>query len=200
MGLAQWIRDLKLIVKLYPDVKSIARRMFVTNSLDGIIAALGVNVGGYSPGGDPILLASSIMGGSVAMGLISAMLGVYLSEKAERLREYRELEKSLASSLKSSIHWKAVNIVPLYIAFWSGLGILLFPLVISLPYFMAAAGTLSMGNAYIASLLAALSSMGYLGYYLARVSGENPVRGVARVLGMGLLAILIVKLLRLAIA
>ncbi len=200
MGLREWVRDLRAIVKVYPDVKSIARRMFVTNSLDGIVAALGVNIGGYSSEGDPLLLASSIVGGSVAMGVISGMLGVYLSEKAERMREYRELERKLASDLKESVYWKAVQVVPIYIALWSGLGILLFPLLIAAPYFLASRGLLPMTAAYWASIVGALASMAWLGFYLARISGENPVRGSARVVGMGLLVIVIVKLLRLILS
>jgi len=198
--LLRLLRDFRDVTRMYPDVEAIARRMFVTNSLDGIVAAMGVNIGGYSQAGDPLLLASSIVGGSVAMGVISGMLGVYLSEKAERMKELRELEKKLASDLRGSIYWKAAQLVPIYVALWSGIGILLFPLLIAAPYFAAAWGFIDMVQAYYLSILAGLASMGALGYYLGHVSGEEKWRSVARVLGMGLLVIVLVKMLRFAIA
>ena len=199
MKLASLIRDFREIIRLYPDVKSIARRMFVTNSLDGIVAAMGVNVGGFSQQGDPGLLASSILGGSIAMGIISGIIGVYLSERAERLREYRELEKKLASDLRGSVYWKAVQLVPIYIALWSGVGILLFPLLLAAPYLAASRGLLDMATAYTASLVIGLASMGWLGYYLGRVSGENVWKSTARTIVMGLLIIVLVRALRLAV-
>ncbi len=204
MGLASrllgLLKDFRVVSRMYPDVESIARRMFVTNSLDGIVAAMGVNIGGYSQAGDPLLLASSIVGGSVAMGVISGMLGVYISEKAERMKELRELEKKMATDLRGSIYWKAAQLVPIYVAIWSGIGILLFPLLIAAPYFAASWGVIDMARAFLLSILAGLASMAGLGYYLGVVSGEEKWRSVARVLGMGLLVIVLVKILRFAIA
>jgi len=193
--LRRLVSDLRLVVKVYPDVRSIARRMFVTNSLDGIVAALGVNVGGYT-GGDPTALASSIIGGGVAMGVVSGMIGVYLSERAERLRELRELEKMVAHDLQGSVYWRAAQVIPLYIALWSGLGVLLFPVLIALPHLLAARGLLGVEPAFWASIGVGLASMAWLGDYLARVSGEDRVRSVARVLAMGLAAIVLARLLR----
>jgi len=89
--LRRFLEDLRSVISLYPDVPSIARRMFTTNSFDGIMASIGVNVGGYTQTGDPLTLALSIMGGGISMGVMSGMLGVYLSERAERLREVREV-------------------------------------------------------------------------------------------------------------
>ena len=200
MRLAAFLRELKMIVNSYPDVRSIARRMFVTNSLDSIITALGVSVGGYAPGGSPMLLALSVIGGGIAMGLISAMLGVYLSERAERMREYRELERKLAASLKNSIYWRAAQIIPVYVALWSGMGATVFPIIVAAPFILTDAGLLPFQAAYYLSLAAGLGSLAFLGYYLARVSGESALHSVARLLGMGVLAIAVVSMFKVAIA
>ncbi len=194
-----FFEDFKKVIRIYPDVKGVARRMFVTNSLDGIVAAMGINVGGFSAKGDPLLLASSIIGGTVAMGVISGIIGVYLSERTERLKEVKDLEKKVASSLRESIYWKAVKILPIYVALWSGVGIVLFPILIALPYLLAGYGLLSLDYAYISSILVGLSLMGILGYYLGRISRENIALSIIRVTAMGIAAIIIVKLLRLTI-
>jgi predicted membrane protein (TIGR00267 family) len=200
MGLTEFLRELRELVNMYPDVQSIARRMFVTNSIDSIITALGVSVGGYGPEGNPRLLGLSVMGGGMAMGLISAMLGVYLSERAERMREYHELEKKLAASLRNSVYWRAARIIPVYVALWSGIGATIFPILIALPYLLTSTGLLPFRVAYYSSLLAGLGSLGFLGYYLSRVSGENPLHSIARLLGMGLLAIIVVSAFKIAVA
>lgn len=195
-----WINDLRAVTSIYSDVKSIARRMFITNSVDSIIASLGVSVGGYSPGVEPRTMAMSIIGGGVAMGFISAMLGVYLSERAERLREYREMERKMAASLRGSIYWKAARLIPIYVALWSGFGAVVFPLLIALPFIFSRIGILSGLTAYYGSLGVGLLSMGILGVYLGKVSGENILHSVARTLAMGVLAILLVSLLKVAVA
>ncbi len=199
MKLKGLIQDLRTVTRIYSDVKSIARRMFITNSIDSIVAALGVSVGGYGPEANMKLLAMGIIGGGVAMGAISAMLGVYLSERAERLKEYKDLERKLAHTLKGSIHWKAARLIPLYVALWSGFGALIFPSLIALPLILASMGLVLPYPAYLASLGVGLASMGVLGWYLSRVSGENPLHSILRALGMGLLAILIVSVLKVAV-
>jgi predicted membrane protein (TIGR00267 family) len=184
-------------LRALPDVQSIARRMFVTNSLDGIVAALGVNIGSFSPEHSPLLQASGILGGSLAMGVVSGIIGVYLSERAERLREYKELERKVASSLKESVYWKAVKIIPLYVALWSGLGIIMFPLLSALPFLIVAATGISIIPAYYSSMGISIAEMLFLGAYLGKVSGEGLLKSVLRVAGMGAVALIVAVGLRL---
>lgn len=188
--------DFRIISKYYSDVKSIARRMFVTNSFDGILAAIGVDVGGFSPTADPAMIAMSIVGGGVAMGVFSGVIGVYMSERAERMKELAELERKMAKSLKGTVYWKAVKIIPVYVALWSGIGILLFPTLTALPYVFAKVGLIGIKAAFLASLVLALASMAFLGLYLGFISGENPVRSAFRSLGVGLGGAALVWLLR----
>jgi predicted membrane protein (TIGR00267 family) len=183
-GLAEQYRKL---LRVYPDTPSIARRMFVTNSLDGLLAAIGVNVGGFREGIDPTILAFSMIGGALSMGLLSGVVGVYLSERAERLNEVRRLERRMGRSLRGSLYWRAAKIIPIYIALWSGAGVLIFPFLSASPYLAAAAGLIPLRMAYVSSLLIALGFMAMLGYYLGMISGENrlvfAIRGLA--LGVG---------------
>ena len=194
-----FLRDLQVVLRANPDVKSIARRMFTTNALDGVVAALGVNIGSFSASQDPLIHASGMIGGTLAMGVVSGILGVYVSERAERLREYRELERKVASSLRGSIYWKAVRILPLYVALWSGVGIILFPLLAALPFLLAHYTGLSPVTAYWASITISVAEMAGLGYYLGRVSGEPALKSALRVMGMGLVAVAIAYVLRLVL-
>jgi len=189
-------RDFREVVRYYEDVKSIARRMFVTNSFDGILAAIGVNVGGFSPDADPARVAMGIIGGGVAMGVFSGVIGVYLSERAERLREIAELERKVARPLKGTVYWKAARVLPIYTALWSGLGIVLFPTLIAVPYFLSVTGIIEPMEAFYASLAIALVLMGSLGYYLAVISGEDKLKSTLRAVSIGVGGALLVFVLR----
>ncbi|GBF08830.1 conserved hypothetical protein [Aeropyrum pernix] len=187
-------------MNVYPDTPSIARRMFVTNGFDGLLAAIGVNIGGFSGGADPVVMVLSIMGGSLSMGVLSGVVGVYLSERAERLKELSRLEKKVSRSLRRSIYWKAANIIPLYIALWSGVGVIAFPLISVLPYIAAAYGMLAIEEAFAASLAIALALAGGLGLYLGVVSGESKLYSMLRGLMLAVGAIILVHIFKFAVA
>ncbi len=195
-SIRSFIREFKKTIGLYEDAPSIARRMFVTNSFDGILAAIGVNVGGFSGDVNPFVLASSIIGGGVSMGIISGVIGVYLSERAERIKEVLELEKKVSAQLRDSVYWRAASLVPIYVALWSGIGIVLFPTMIAAPYLLAYKGILDVSVAYIASLIVALGSLAWLGAYLGKVSGENTLRSTIRAVILGLMGIGLVYIVK----
>jgi len=186
-------REFELVMKVYPDTPAIARRMFATNSFDGLLSALGVSVGGFSPDVKPEFLALGIIGGSLSMGVLSGVVGVYLSERAERVREVRELEKKVAKSLRNSVYWKAANVIPIYIALWSGVGIIFFPLLVAAPYLAAASGIISMTRAFYASIGVALTLMALIGVYLARISGSSQLMGAVKGVAIGVAGILVVS-------
>ncbi len=187
-------REFELVLKVYPDTPAVARRMFATNSFDGLLSALGVSVGGFSPDVNPEFLALGIVGGSLAMGVLSGVVGVYLSERAERVREVRELERKVAKSLRNSVYWKAANIIPFYIALWSGVGIIFFPLLVAAPYLAAASGAISVVEAFYASIGVALTLMAVVGMYLARISGSSLIVGALKGVAVGVAGVVVVSL------
>jgi len=107
------------------------------------------------------------------MGVFSGMVGVYLSERTERIRELKELERRVASSLRDSVYWRAARIIPIYIALWSGVGIVTFPTLVALPLLLAAKDLLGLYSAYYTSLGISIVILGGLGAYMGRVSGEG---------------------------
>lgn len=193
------LEGLRRITSIYPDLKSVARRMFVTNSFDSILASLGVAVGGYSSTVNPINLALSIAGGGLAMGVFSGMVGVYLSERAERWKELIEMEKKVASTLRGTIYWKAARLAPLYVALWSGLGVVMFPLLMAVPLLAASLTGLSILASVTVSIAVGLASLAMLGFYLGKIGGENPLLSSVRAVSMGAGGILLVYLFKLFI-
>lgn len=170
--------------------------MFVTNAFDSILATIGADVGGYTKNSSPISLAMSMIGIGIAMGVFSAIIGVYLSERAERLRELKELERKVQSSLKGSVYWKVAKLAPVYIALWSGLGVLIFPSIIAMPYILSYLIGVTLDFAFILSLLVALVLLAWLGYYLSSISGDPPSKSILRTVSAGVGGIVVIELLK----
>jgi predicted membrane protein (TIGR00267 family) len=166
--------------------------LFVTNSVDSIVSALGVNVGAYTPGIDVKVMILAVLGGSISLSIISGFMGVLLSERAERIRELRELERKLGASLRGSIYARATTIIPLYVALWSSTGMLLFPLVMVVPYLASLAGLIGVWEAFLASTTISLASLMAVGGYLGVITGEGILVSALRTLGLGLLVLIIV--------
>ncbi|MGB9631549.1 MAG: VIT1/CCC1 transporter family protein, partial [Candidatus Methanodesulfokora sp.] len=84
---------------LISGADEIIRRYAIINSFDGLITAFGI-VNGLSLSGNlrSDLAVISCISSGISMAL-SGFLGVYMSEKAEREADIRELERHLASSL-----------------------------------------------------------------------------------------------------
>ncbi|MEN2999094.1 MAG: VIT1/CCC1 transporter family protein [Acidilobaceae archaeon] len=177
---------MKEALRATPDSVYVARRLFFTNSIDGIISAIGVNVGAFDEGVRPLSMALAILGGSIAFGVAAGFLGALLSERAERVRELREMERALGGSLEGSVYSRAAMVVPIYVAFWSSLGILIFPLLVASPYFLSHLGVLSLGSAYFLSGALALLALAVIGALLSRVSGESMMVSSLRAVMLGL--------------
>jgi len=171
------------------EARSIARRMFVTNALDSLLSTIGILLGTYILGGrDPLVFYGAVVGGATAMGIFSAFLGTYLSERAERIRELREMERTVLRSLRGSIYWDAARMVPLYIAVWSSMGVLILPALCTSPLLAAHAGLLSLSAAIYMSLAFIEAALFLIGCYLGRISGEGMLKNGVRMLLIGLAA------------
>ena len=115
--------------------RSIARRYLVTNGFDGSLTMLGMVTGFYASGMTELSVAiSGCLGAAVAL-FISGLSSAYLSEKAEREKELRELEQALLVDLKESDYGQASRYLPVLVALVNGLAPLLLSLVIILPLF-----------------------------------------------------------------
>jgi len=195
--LLSYIRRFRDALKVGPDAPFIARRMFITNSIDSILSSLGVNIGAYSSDLDPKIMILAVLGGSLSLSIVSGFIGVFVSERAERVRELKELEKKLGARLKSSLYAKSITLIPLYVALWSSIGMLVFPLIIVIPYVLALINLLKMWEAFVISIGITLTSLTVIGAYLGFVTGEKIQISALRTLGLGLLALISVTLFKL---
>ncbi len=153
----------------------------------------------FNPTVEPAIIALGMIGGSLSLGVVSGLAGVYLSERAERLREVRELEKKLGGSLEGSVYEKAARVVPVYVALWSFVGMLVFPLVAATPYIVAASGVLSLSVAFAVSIAMVMVMLALIGAYMGKISGEGVLKSAFRTVLLGVLALIVVYLAKLVL-
>ncbi len=202
-------RLIRKVLDVYRDIRHyarilnagpIARRMFVTNSFDGLLSSLGVILGSYLSGTTSVSsYIGGVVGASFAMGFFSGVIATYLSERAERLRELRQTERVMLHTLRGTIYERAARVVPIYVALWSGFGAMVLPVVGVLPFIIAKLANLDIDIAalvYTSSLIILLELF-MLGVYLGKISGENIWLSGIRLSGIGLAAVLFFTLLSL---
>ena len=151
----------------------IARRYLVLNAFDGVLATLGIIAGAYFAGATQakvILVAG--LGASAAMG-ISGAWGAYLTERAERARAIRELEKELFASLRGSTIEQASRTAVVLVALVDGLSPLATSLVCLSPLMVSMGGLMALGTAVMVSAALALVILFSIGVFLGRTSNTN---------------------------
>ena len=173
----------------------IARRYFVTNGFDGVLAMLGLLMGFRLSGSAPMeVVIGACMGAAIAL-FMSGLTSAYISEAAEKEYELRELEKSMVTKLDNSAHGEAARLTPWLIALVNGLSPLILSLLILLPLFLAQQQLL-LGLAPLdAALGIALVLSFLLGVFLGRLSGRFWLWTGIRALLIALVTSLIILLL-----
>ncbi|MFZ2312877.1 MAG: VIT1/CCC1 transporter family protein [Methylobacter sp.] len=150
--------------------QSIARRYLITNGFDGALTMLGMVTGFYTSGMTELSVAiSACLGAAVAL-FISGLSSAYLSEKAEREKELRELEQALVTDLKESDYGQASRYLPILVALVNGLSPLLLSLVILLPLFFAEQIHALPSSPFINAIVVALICIFFLGIFLGKIS------------------------------
>ena len=150
--------------------QSIARRYLITNGFDGSLTILGMVTGFYTSGMTELSVAiSACLGAAVAL-FISGLSSAYLSEKAEREKELRELEQALLVDLKGTDYGQASRYLPILVALVNGFSPLLLSLVILLPLFFAEQLHALPSSPFINSIVVALICIFFLGVFLGKIS------------------------------
>ena len=157
------------------EVRSVARRLFITNSVDALLAYAGAVVGSYLSGNtDPMNYVAMGLGMALAISMLSNFVAVFLVEEAERRIELKEISKHLLHSVDNTILAKAPKLVALYVATWSAIGALSFPALASTPFAASLATRIPIHMAVTASLCIVISILFALGTYLGKLIGRNP--------------------------
>lgn len=170
--LGKTVNKIRLYIRV-TDMSGIARRYFVKNGMDGSLTALGIILGSWSVGvEDPNIVIGAGLGACLAMG-VSGLFGAYITEKAERRRHLKDLEKSLLSKLEGTLHQNASDFAPALAAVVDGSSPIITALISLMPFFFKMMDLISMQNSYLISLVLTLGTLFTLGLYLGRVAKEN---------------------------
>lgn len=167
------------------EADEIARRYFVMNAFDGSLTMLGIILGtALAQVQDARIVIGAGVGASLAMGM-SGFFGTYMTERAERTRKLKKLERAMVTNLDDSVWANASSFVSVWAAFVDGLSPALAAIVAVVPFIMAHFGALDFVTALYSSLFLIALTLFFLGAYLGRISEENLVLHGLRMLVVG---------------
>ncbi len=165
----------------------ITRRYFVMNTFDGALTMLGVVIGAYIIGGlEPITIISAGIAGSIAMGA-SGMSGAYMTEKAERTKKLKELEKAMLTDMKNGLHARSHRFATIFAAVIDGVSPAFAAMIVISPFFIARFGIIEVETAFLACICLTFAILFILGIYLAKISDESMIRYGVQMLMVGLI-------------
>ena len=169
-------------------VGSITRRYFVMNAFDGALTMLGVVIGAYISGviNQPTVIISAGIAGSIAMGA-SGISGAYMTEKAERTKKIKELEKAMLTDMKNGLHGKSHRFATIFAALVDGVSPALAAMVVISPFFLINYGIITVEIAFFSSIFITLVVLCLLGIYLAKISDESMIKYGIQMLVVGLI-------------
>ena len=169
------------------EAGEILRRYFVMNAFDGALTMLGFIIGYFATGGRDV---KAVLGAGtsacIAMGL-SGFVGALITEKAEREREVRELEKAMFAELKGSLVDRAAKMAMLSAALVDALAPAFAAMVSASPLILALYGVIAAEVALAASIALTLCFIFSLGLYLGKISGGEAWKYGLCMLAAGLL-------------
>jgi predicted membrane protein (TIGR00267 family) len=172
----------------------IARRYFVKNGFDGSMTMLGITVGSWVVVAAPEYVVTAGLGACLAMG-VSGLFGAYMTERAERKRDIKDLENAMMTKLKDSVITDASSFVSFYAAIVDGGSPILTALISLLPFFLTLGGMVAIENAYIISFALTLVTLFVLGIYLGKIAKEKALLYGIQTLMAGIITVAIVLLL-----
>lgn len=183
------IKDLRLVGSL-----RIARRYFVINGFDGVIVTLGILFGFFLADVENIkaILAAGI-GAAVAL-CISGISAVYLSEKAEKEKELKEMEKAMVKKLDKTKIGEASRMAPFATALVNGFSPFIFSILILLPFLLGSLFETTINMLYYSSFTLSAFSLFVLGLFIGKTTKENMLVYGIKTVAIGIItaAILIV--------
>jgi len=168
------------------DVGTISRRYFVMNAFDGALTILGVIIGAYIAGIlEPITIITAAISGSIAMG-VSGMSGAYMTEKAERTKELKELQRAMVTNLENGLHHKSHKFATIFASLVDGLSPTFAAMFVVSPFFIVSYGIITVENAFFATITLTLLLLTLLGVYLAKISDESMIKYGIQMLVVGI--------------
>jgi len=177
-------------------VGTIARRYFVMNAFDGVLAGLGMILGAFVVGlPDPAFIISAGFGVCLALGM-SGFWSAYMAETAERTRSLKELESALYTDLKNSLIERAARTATIWVALINGISPVAAVIIIISPFLLARSGIVPIDVAVYISVAIAMAILFLLGIFLGRTSKENILLHGAKMAMFGVVITIVLFLLK----
>ena len=193
--LRQWLQQLREYEDI-AEIGEIARRYFAMNAFDGVLTMIGVLIGNYSAGVESArVVISTGLATSMAIG-VSGFWGAYFTESAERKRDLDDLESYTLTDLNETKIGRASRAAAIVVSLVDGLAPFLAALVVLSPFFLTSLWG-EIYHSYYLSLAMALGALFALGAFLGAISRENIALTGVKMIGAGLLAMVLGYLLRL---
>ncbi len=190
-SLRERISQFRSYVKI-TEADEIARRYFVMNAFDGSLTMLGIILGTFlARVYDARIVIGAGVGASLAMGM-SGFFGTYMTERAERTRKLKKLERAMVTNLDETVWDEASSFVSVWAAFVDGLSPALAALVAVVPFIVSHLGLISFYTALYGSIILIAITLFSLGAYLGSISEENmPINGLRMLFVGGLTGLLV---------
>jgi len=180
----------------------IARRYLAMNSFDGVLPVMGIVLGGIISlaNSAPESVYTTTLLAAVGTGLAMFVSGIsssYLTEKAERRREFKELEQSMLSDLSKSAYAKATRTATIVVSLINGLSPALSVTATIAPLILVPLGVASVFSAFIYCVAAGLVLLFILGMFLGSVSKTNIIAYGFKTLAAGFVVVILMWLISL---
>ncbi|SNZ17976.1 TIGR00267 family protein [Natronoarchaeum philippinense] len=154
------------------EVRSIARRYFVSNGFDGTLTCIGIVVGavlsGVTEGATVVKIG---LGAAVGLGT-SAIWSVWEIERAETRAEILRIERAMLTDLDDTRVHRDQQSARVVHAAMSGLGPLIGILIPLVPFLFVDAG-LTIVTAALVSIALGIAILGTFGAYMGSISGQR---------------------------
>ena len=175
----------------FSSVDEIVRRYFVMNGFDGILTVLGIVIGSYIANvKDPSIIIITTISTCVAIG-ISGFSGTFMSEKAERKRYIKILERKMLTKFNNNIINESARFASFYSAIIAGVSPITFAIIILIPMFLTSFGLIPYIIAFYGLIGISILTLFMLGIFLGRVSKENIIVWGIKMSLIGLFATLL---------
>lgn len=175
MDLTRKLRQIRYLGQILNDVTydAQARRAFANNAFDGALTFLGILMGNIVLSEfDPLTIIKIGLSTCLAIGM-SGAFGRFLSERAERKRTLKQMEKDLFTDLSDSSLGREAKKKTIIISFVDGVSPALVAVIPLTPFLLAQASVIPVSLSIVASFALVFIVLFGLGMFLGKTSEEN---------------------------
>ncbi len=173
------LKDVRQILEMTGG-ENILRRYFVMNGFDGALTALGIVLSAFFVGAEAKTIILIGTGASAALG-VSGFWIAFLTERAERTRDIKELETHLITDL-SNTRLSRSNTLAALILSTANLSPMFFSFFAIIPYMFVSPILFSLQIAHIISFLIIAIEIIVLGALLGAISKENKILYIIKII------------------